>query len=74
MTPEEALALHRDALVIDSHNDSIVAHIRRGNLGLGGEQGPERASRSTLPWRRSFGRSDIWPGTLSLRNTERQRS
>jgi membrane dipeptidase len=46
MTPEEALALHREALVIDSHNDSIVAHIRRGNLGLGGERGPERASRA----------------------------
>jgi membrane dipeptidase len=26
--------LHRDALVIDSHNDTIVAHIRRGNLSL----------------------------------------
>jgi len=26
--------LHRDALVIDSHNDTIVAHIRRGNLGF----------------------------------------
>jgi membrane dipeptidase len=25
---------HRDALVIDSHNDTIVAHIRRGNLSL----------------------------------------
>lgn len=46
MTPEETLTLHRDALVIDSHNDSIVAHIRRGNLGLGGEQGAERAGRA----------------------------
>ena len=27
----EIAALHRDALVIDSHNDTIVAHIRRGN-------------------------------------------
>ena len=27
-------ALHRDALVVDSHNDTIVAHIRRGNLSL----------------------------------------
>ncbi|MDA8218058.1 MAG: membrane dipeptidase, partial [Dehalococcoidales bacterium] len=26
--------LHREALVIDSHNDTIVAHIRRGNLSL----------------------------------------
>ena len=32
----DAAALHRDALVIDSHNDSIVALIRRGNLGLDG--------------------------------------
>ena len=32
----DAAALHREALVIDSHNDSIVALIRRGNLGLDG--------------------------------------
>jgi len=33
-------ALHRDALVVDSHNDTIVAHIRRGNWSIargGGE-------------------------------------
>lgn len=30
------VALHREALVIDSHNDTIVSHIRRGNLGLDG--------------------------------------
>jgi membrane dipeptidase len=46
MTREETLALHREALVVDSHNDSIVAHIRRGNLGLAGERGPERAYRA----------------------------
>lgn len=34
-------ALHRDALVIDSHNDTIVAHIRRRNLSL--VRGPEGA-------------------------------
>lgn len=28
-------ALHHEALVIDSHNDSIVSHIRRGNLSFG---------------------------------------
>src|SRR5688572_19401581 len=28
---EAAAALHRDALVLDSHNDSIVLHIRLGN-------------------------------------------
>jgi len=35
-------ALHESALVIDSHNDTIVAHIRRGNFGL--EEGPEGAA------------------------------
>lgn len=32
--------LHRDALVIDSHNDTIVSLIRRGNLSLRGEDAP----------------------------------
>jgi len=38
--------LHKDAVVIDSHNDSIVAHIMGGNLSLGGgkESLPERCS------------------------------
>ena len=31
-------ALHERALVIDAHNDSIIAHIRRGNLRLDGIQ------------------------------------
>ena len=30
----EIATLHRDALVIDSHNDTIVAHIRRGNYSF----------------------------------------
>ena len=29
--------LHEQALVIDSHNDAIVAHIRRGNVSLADE-------------------------------------
>ena len=29
--------LHKQALVIDSHNDAIVAHIRRGNVSLADE-------------------------------------
>ncbi len=37
------LELHRDALVIDSHNDTIVAHILRQNRSL--EQGKEGADR-----------------------------
>ena len=32
-----AQSIHKDALVIDSHNDTIVSHIRRGNLSLTGE-------------------------------------
>ncbi|HEU5315691.1 MAG TPA: hypothetical protein VFX49_06240, partial [Chloroflexota bacterium] len=32
---EVAAALHRDALVVDSHNDSIVLHIRLGNRSFG---------------------------------------
>jgi membrane dipeptidase len=35
----DARELHQQAVVIDSHNDTIVAHIRRGNLSL--ETGPE---------------------------------
>ena len=31
---ERAAALHRDALVVDSHNDSIVLHIRMGNVSF----------------------------------------
>ena len=38
-------SLHREALVIDSHNDSIVSHIRRGNLSLTGKEKPELKSR-----------------------------
>lgn len=32
------LDLHQDALIIDSHNDTIVAHARRGGLSLSGGQ------------------------------------
>ena len=34
----DATALHRESLVIDSHNDSIIALIRHGNLGLNGDK------------------------------------
>ena len=37
----DAARLHRDALVIDSHNDAIVNHIRRGNLGFSGSPPPD---------------------------------
>ena len=38
----DSRALQESALVIDSHNDTIVAHIRRGNFGL--EEGPAGAA------------------------------
>jgi membrane dipeptidase len=41
---DRSTAVHQDALVIDSHNDTIVSHIRRGNLGLFG-QPPQDAHR-----------------------------
>jgi membrane dipeptidase len=34
--------LHKDALVIDSHNDTIVSHIRRGNRSLSEKPGAKR--------------------------------
>lgn len=40
------MTLHREALVIDSHNDTIVSHIRRGNLGLDGLPAADRERRS----------------------------
>ncbi|MCZ6676348.1 MAG: dipeptidase [Candidatus Poribacteria bacterium] len=36
------MELHQDALVIDSHNDTIVTHIRRGNLSISGRTVPNR--------------------------------
>ena len=38
MVSDKIKAFHDNALVIDSHNDSIVALIRRGNIGLDGSQ------------------------------------
>jgi membrane dipeptidase len=35
--------LHQEALVIDSHNDTIVSHIRRGNLSVTGREAPHLA-------------------------------
>ena len=45
-TDRDFLTLHRDSLVIDSHNDTIVSHIRRGNLGLDGNPTKDRERRS----------------------------
>ena len=34
--------LHSEALVIDSHNDTIVGHIRRGNVSIADKETPNR--------------------------------
>jgi len=45
--------LHKNALVIDSHNDTIVAHIRRGNLSLErGQEGSDTRSSGTIAFLR----------------------
>ena len=56
-------ALHKDALVIDSHNDSIVAHVARGNLSFSG-------GKRTLSWPGTIellhGRGDSAPGAADI--------
>lgn len=39
----DAASLHRDALVIDAHNDTIVSNIRRGRVSLRGGPAPHLA-------------------------------
>ena len=57
---ESVHAFHQDALVIDTHNDTIVAHIRRGVLGLSGAPAPDRARRNgaVAGLRGMFGRAE----------------
>ncbi len=44
---------HRDALVIDSHNDTIVMHIRRGNVSLvSGEGHPDNGFYGVISFTR----------------------
>ena len=44
MTPDlDWQSLHRDALVIDSHNDTIVGLIRRDGQSMAGPDAPSRA-------------------------------
>ena len=38
--------IHKDSLVIDSHNDLIVAHIRRGNQSISDNPEPDRIRHS----------------------------
>ena len=55
--------LHKDALVIDSHNDSIVAHVSRGNLSFsGGKRSPEWPGTIEL----LHGRSGPVPGAENI--------
>ena len=52
----DAASLHGESLVIDSHNDTIVAHIRRGNLSLfRGEAGAEERHAGTIAFLRGSG-------------------
>jgi membrane dipeptidase len=52
----DAASLHGESLVIDSHNDTIVAHIRRGNLSLiRGEAGAEERHAGTIAFLRGAG-------------------
>ena len=46
MDVTEVDRLHRHGLVIDSHNDTIVSHIRRGNLSITGREAPHLAHLS----------------------------
>jgi membrane dipeptidase len=57
--------LMKDALVIDSHNDTIVAHIRRGNLSVErGEEGASERHSGTIAFLR--GHEDPRPGAAYL--------
>lgn len=43
MTSElSSIDLHNEALVIDSHNDTIVGHICRGNISIADKVSPNR--------------------------------
>lgn len=42
----QVLDLHQQSLVIDSHNDAIVAHIRRGNVSLADENATNPAQHN----------------------------
>jgi hypothetical protein len=44
---EAAATLHREALVLDSHNDSIVLHIRLGNRSFSERPAANISTRPT---------------------------
>jgi membrane dipeptidase len=57
--------LHASAVVVDSHNDTIVAHIRRGNLSLSGRpRGGNDRSAGVIAVLR--GHEEPRPGELDL--------
>jgi membrane dipeptidase len=69
MEPHEIEQLHRDALVIDSHNDTIVSHIRRGNLSLSGREAPHlKPLDGTVRYLRESlsGQERTWHGQINL--------
>jgi membrane dipeptidase len=61
--------LHRDALVIDSHNDTLVSLIRRGNLSITGREAPHLARlNGTVSFLRGPLETEAyaWNGQLNL--------
>lgn len=57
--------LHANALVVDSHNDTIVAHIRRGNLSLSGRSdGGDRRHPGVISFLR--GHEEPRPGAADI--------
>jgi membrane dipeptidase len=65
----EVEQLHRDALVIDSHNDTIVSLIRRGNLSITGREAPHLSHLSgTVSYLRGPLETEAyaWNGQVSL--------
>jgi membrane dipeptidase len=69
MSETDWQAVHRDALVIDSHNDSIVSHIRRGNLSFTGQPKPHLHERDgTVAYLRGPLETEAyaWNGQLDL--------
>ncbi len=46
LTPSHGQILHEQSLVIDSHNDAIVGHIRRGNINIADESEANNAQHS----------------------------
>ena len=49
MTTESTAAqLHKSSLVIDSHNDAIVAYIRRNGESIAGPEAPARSEPESV--------------------------